>query len=96
MGKQKILRVFVAVAVLATYLVVWFYQGSGDGPYSPYNALFGSRITLYCLPPPSFGCFQLNAWLILAAILVIDWMVLWPVRPGFRPQTPKAPRVSEE
>ena len=84
--EQRSLRIFVAAAALATYFGAWFYLGSGDGPFSPYNGLFGSRITLYCLPPPSFACFQLNAWLMLAAILVTDWMVLWPVRPGSSPK----------
>ena len=73
------------VTMLVGYLVMWFYWGSGDGPFSPYNGLFGSRITLYCFPPPNYGCFQINSWLIFAAFIIASLMILWELRPRGNP-----------
>ena len=77
--KNLTFRMSGTFTMLVGYLVLWFYWGSGDGPFSPYNGLFGSRITLYCGPFPS-GCFQINSWLIFAALVITSLMLLWPLK----------------
>ncbi len=78
--RRVVLGLSGVITMLVGYPVLWFYWGSGDGPFSPYDGLFGSRITLYCGPFPS-GCIQINSWLIFAALIIASLMILWSIRP---------------
>ena len=77
--KSLTFRISGTFTMLVGYLVIWFYWGSGNGPFSPYNGLFGSRITLYCPPYPA-GCIQISSWLIFAAFVIASSMLLWPLK----------------
>lgn len=65
--------------MLVGYLALWNYLGSGDGSLTPPNALFASRITLYCGALPNSGCIQVQAWLWFAAFIVASILLVWPM-----------------